>query len=143
MVYIAVSIDLASDGLLIGTGSSVSSAMALVLALGQVLADIPEGFAAIANMKEKGVPRSRRILLSASFTIPIVATALISFFLLRGQSELWQMSALAFVAGLLSLAAVEDMISEAHENSTDTKKSLLLFTGGFVLFVLVSAGLGG
>ena len=55
---------------------------------------------------------------------------------------IWQMSALAFVAGLLSLAAVKDMISEAHESKEDTKWSLLLFTGGFVLFVLVSAGVG-
>ena len=55
---------------------------------------------------------------------------------------IWQMSALAFVAGLLSLAAVKDMISEAHESKEDTKWSLLVFTGGFVLFVLVSAGVG-
>jgi ZIP family zinc transporter len=143
MVYIAVSIDLASDGLMIGTGSAVSSTMALALALGQVLADIPEGYATIANMKDKGVPRARRILLSASFAIPVVGMASIAYFFLKGQSEIWQMSALAFVAGLLALAAVEDMISEAHESKEDSKWSLLLFTGGFVLFVLVSAGVGG
>lgn len=142
MVYIAVSIDLASDGLMIGTGSAVSFTMALALALGQVLADIPEGYATIANMKEKGVPRTRRLLLSASFAIPVIGMASIAYFFLKGQSEIWQMSALAFVAGLLSLAAVEDMISEAHESKEDTKWSLLVFTGGFVLFVLVSAGVG-
>lgn len=143
MVYIAVSIDLASDGLMIGTGSAVSFSMALALAAGQVLADIPEGYATIANMKEKGVPRSRRMLLSASFAIPVVGMASIAYFFLKGQSEVLQMSALAFVAGLLALAAVEDMLSEAHESTEDSKWSLLLFTGGFVLFVLVSAGVGG
>lgn len=51
MIYIAVAIDLFSDGLLIGTGSAVSLSMAVVLALGQVLADVPEGYATIANMK--------------------------------------------------------------------------------------------
>jgi hypothetical protein len=35
MIYIAVSVDLLSDGILIGTGSVVSASMALVLALGQ------------------------------------------------------------------------------------------------------------
>jgi ZIP family zinc transporter len=142
MIYVAVSIDLMSDGLMIGTGSAVSWTMALALASGQVLADIPEGYATIANMKEKGVPRVRRILLSAFFAIPVVGMASIAYFFLKGQSALWQMSALAFVAGLLSLAAVEDMLSEAHESAEDTKNSLLLFTGGFVLFVLVSAGIG-
>jgi ZIP family zinc transporter len=141
MIYIAVSIDLASDGLMIGTGSAVSSTMAIALALGQVLADIPEGYATIANMKDKGVPRVRRLLLSASFAIPVVGMASLAYFFLKGQSEVWQMSALAFVAGLLCLAAIEDMVSEAHESAEDTKWSLLLFTGGFVLFVLVSAGI--
>ena len=107
-----------------------------------VLADLPEGYATIANMKEKGISRMRRVFLSASFVIPVVGMALIAYFFLRGQSVLLPMSALAFVAGLLSLAAVEDMLSEAHENVEDTKSSLLLFTGGFVLFVLVSAGIG-
>lgn len=143
MVYIAVSVDLASDGLMIGTGSAVSPALALALALGQVLADLPEGYATIANMKEKGVPRSRRILLAASFAIPVVATASIAYFVLRNQSEVWQVGALAFTAGLLTLAAIEDMVSEAHESVEDTSWSLLAFTGGFVLFVLVSAGLEG
>ena len=39
MIYVAVAMDLTSDGLLIGTGSAVSPALALVLAAGQVLAD--------------------------------------------------------------------------------------------------------
>lgn len=141
MIYIAVSIDLASDGLMIGSGSAVSSSMALVLALGQVLADLPEGYATIANMKNKGVSRSRRMLLSASFAIPVVGMASLAYFFLKGQSEVLQMSALAFVAGLLALAAVEDMLLEAHEAKEDNKWSLFSFTGGFVLFVLVSAGL--
>jgi ZIP family zinc transporter len=143
MVYIAVSVDLASDGLMIGTGSAVSPALALTLALGQVLADFPEGYATIANMKDKGVPRSRRILLAASFAIPVLATASIAYFVLRNQSEVWQVGSLAFTAGLLTLAAIEDMVSEAHESVEDTSWSLLAFTGGFVLFVLVSAGLEG
>lgn len=143
MIYIAVSMDLASDGLMIGSGSAISTSMALVLASGQVLADIPEGYASIANMKENGVPRFRRILLSASFVIPVVGMAMVAYFLLRQVAEAWKFGALAFVAGLLSLAAVEDMISEAHESSEDTKWSMLSFTAGFVLFVLVSAGLGG
>ena len=142
MIYIAVAIDLFSDGLLIGTGSAVSFSLAVILALGQVLADVPEGYATIANMKDKGVPRSKRFLLSASFAIPVLGAAALAYYLLRDQSEALQMSALAFTAGLLTVAAVEDMISEAHESSEDTRWSILSFTGGFVLFTFVSAGLG-
>lgn len=142
MIYVAVSMDLFSDGVLIGTGTVVSTSMAVVLALGQVLADVPEGYSTIANMKDKGIPRSRRMLLSASFAIPVLGAAIIAYYLLRNQSEAWQFGALTFTAGLLTVAAVEDMLAEAHDSDKDSRWSLVAFIGGFVLFVLVSAGLG-
>jgi len=142
MVYVAVATDLVGDGLLIGSGSAVSSSLALALALGQVLADIPEGFAVNANFRNKGVSRARRLLISASFVIPVVGTALMAYFVLRGQSEALQMAALVFVAGLYTLAAVEDMLQEAHESNEDTQWSAISFLVGFALFLLVSGGLG-
>lgn len=142
MIYIAVAIDLFSDGLLIGTGSAVALSMAVVLALGQVLADIPEGYATIANMKDKGISRMRRMLLSTFFFFPVLGAALLAYFLLRDQSEAFKMAGLSLTAGLLTVAAVEDMLSEAHEATGDTRGSILAFTCGFVLFTFVSAGLG-
>lgn len=142
MIYVAVSVDLFSDGLLIGTGSSISLSLALILALGQVLADGPEGYATVANMKSKGFTRTKRMVLSLSFVIPVVVAAVLSYYLLRGQSEALQVGMLTFAAGLLTVAAVEDMLSEAHESAEDTSASIFAFTGGFVIFTLVSAGLG-
>lgn len=138
MVYAAVATDLMGDGLLIGVGAIVSSQMALLLALGQVLADIPEGFAAVANFRNKGMPRSQRLLLSASFALPVVGAAVFAYFTLRGQSESFQVAGLAFVAGIFLLAAIEDMLSEAHESSGDTQWSAIHFLAGFVLFLVVS-----
>lgn len=141
MVYIAVAIDLASDGLLLGAGSAVSLSLALVLASGQVLADVPEGYASIATFRSNGVPRGRRLWLSASFVTFCTAGAMVAYFGLRGAPESFQMAALVFVAGLLTLAAVEDILEEAHESREDTKGSMLAFLAGFVLFTLVSVGL--
>jgi ZIP family zinc transporter len=140
MVYVAVSADLIGDGLLIGTGSAVSSQLALLLALGQVLADIPEGFSVLANFRSRGVERGRRLLLSASFVIPVVGAALLAYFLLRAQPEIVKYTAMVFVAGLYSLAAVEDMIGEAHESAEDTRWSAISFLLGYALFLLVSGG---
>jgi hypothetical protein len=53
------------------------------------------------------------------------------------------MVALDFTAGLLTVAAVEDTIVEAHESAQATRGSVLSVVGGFVLFTLVSAGWGG
>ncbi len=142
MVYVAVAADLVGDGLLIGAGSAISGQLGLLLALGQVLADFPEGFAVIANFRDKGVALRRRLLLSASFTIPVVGAAVLAFFLLRGQGQGVQMTALVFVSGLYILAAVEDMLEEAHARADDTRWSALSFLAGFGVFLLVSAGLG-
>lgn len=139
MVYAAVFIDLFSDGLMIGVGSTVSFGLAVVLAIGQITADIPEGFASIANFKDKGVPRGQRLLLSASFMIATLLGATVSYSLLRGQSEVLQLTALAFTAGLLAIAAVEEMMTEAHEAAADTRFSAAFFIGGFALFTLVSS----
>lgn len=142
MVYVAVASDLVGDGLLIGAGSAVSSQLALILALGQVIADVPEGFSVIANFRDKGVSRGKRLLLSASFVIPVVGAAVLSYFLLRNQSEAVQMAALVFVAGLYSLAAVEDMLREAHESEEDSRWSAVSFLAGFALFLVVSGTFG-
>ncbi|GGG47280.1 hypothetical protein GCM10011403_00460 [Pseudohongiella nitratireducens] len=51
------------------------------------------------------------------------------------------MATLPFTAGLLTATGVHDMITDVHE-SDDWHCSVLSFTGGFVLLVFVSAGLG-
>ena len=141
MIYVAVAVDLTSDGLMLGTGSAVSASLAIVLALGQVLADLPEGYAVIANFRDKKVPRRRRVLLSASFVVFSVGAALLAFLLLRDAAEATKMAVLTFVAGLLTVAAVEDMLEEAHEAREDNRASILAFVGGFAVFTPVSAGL--
>ena len=138
MVYVAVATDLIGDGLLIGAGAAVSSGLALTLALGQVLADIPEGFAVNANFRDKGVGRSKRLLISSSFVVPVVGTAAFAYFVLRGQDQALKMAALVFVAGLYTLAAVEDMLREAHEIAEDSRWSAVSFLAGFALFLVVS-----
>ena len=87
MVYVAVAMNLLGDGLLIGTGSAVSTNLALVLALGQVLADILEGFVVIANFRDKGVGKVKRLLLSASSAVPVMAAAVLGYFALRGRAK--------------------------------------------------------
>lgn len=128
------------DGLMIGSGGAVATALALKLAAGQVLADLPEDYAA-ASFRANDVPRGKRLLMMASFVIPVLLAATFAHLVLRDASELWRFGALAVVAGLLSLAAIEDLLSEAHEDGADSKAAALAFVGGFALFVFVSAGL--
>lgn len=139
MIYIAVAVDLFSDGLLIGVGSTVSFQLALLLALAQVTADIPEGFATMATFKQRGYSPRTRFWLSAGFLIPVLSAAGLSYLFLRDQDPAYQVLGLAFAAGLLVLAAVEDLVPEAHERAEDTYLSGLIFICGFSLFMLLSA----
>lgn len=72
MIYLAVATDLFGDGLLIGSGTAVAASLGLVLAVGQVLADIPEGAATAITFRANEVPRRKRLLLSATFLIPVL-----------------------------------------------------------------------
>jgi len=142
MIYLAVATDLFGDGLLIGSGSAVSASLGLVLAFGQVLADAPEGAAASATFAANDVPRKRRLLLTASFVLPATIGAAFSYLALRNQPEATQFAVLVATAGLFSVAAFEDMITEAHDAADDSRTSTAALLIGFATFTLVSAGLG-
>lgn len=140
-IYFGVAVDLFSDGIMIGTGSSLSLGLGLLLALGQVPADVPEGFATIATFKNRSFSRKSRLLLSASFAIPIFLGTAVGYFAVRGQPEILKYSLLAFTAGILMTVVVEEMIVEAHREK-DGPLSVLLLVGGFALFGLISAYFG-
>ena len=71
-IFFGVAVDLFSDGVMIGAGSTLTFSLGLLLALGQVPADIPEGFATIATFRNQGVSRRTRILLAAAFAVPVL-----------------------------------------------------------------------
>ncbi|MCB2178013.1 MAG: ZIP family metal transporter [Actinomycetales bacterium] len=140
-IFSGVSMDLFSDGVMIGTGAVINPGLGLLLALGQVPADLPEGFAAIATLRRAGIRRRQRMLLAASFTIPIMLGATLGYFALRDAPEIVTLSVLALTGGALTAVVVEEMVSEAHEGETSRLGPVLL-TAGFALFAAVSVYLG-
>ena len=140
-IFFGTAVDLFSDGVMIGTGSTVAFSLGLLLALAQVPADVPEGFATIATFQRVGVPRARRLLLSAAFAVPILLGATIGYWLLRGQPEFYKMATLAFTAGVLISVVVEEMVKEAHRGE-ESRWAAMALVGGFGLFALIMAYLG-
>ena len=141
-IYIGVAIDLFSDGIMIGTGSTVSISLGLLLALGQVPADIPEGFATIATFKKRGISKKMRYLLAAGFVIPIFLGATVGYWAVRESAEIVQFSLLAFTAGILMSVSIEEILSEAHDKPDPAFASVFL-TAGFALFALLTVYLEG
>jgi ZIP family zinc transporter len=141
-VYLAVAIDLLGDGLMIGIGSAVATGVGLMLGLSQVVGNLPGGFVAIANLRDKGTSRSIRIAAAASLFVPVLAGAGIGYWLLRDQSAVLQNSALAFVVGMLLLATIEDLVPEADAPQARRSVTTASFAVGFAFFALLSLYLG-
>jgi ZIP family zinc transporter len=100
-IFAGVSIDLFSDGVMIGTATVLDPALGLLLALGQVPADVPEGFAAVATLRNAGIRRRRRLLMAAGFAVPILFGAALGFLSLRQAPEIITLSVLALTGGAL------------------------------------------
>ena len=140
-IYAGVAVDLFSDGVMISAGSTISLNLGLLLALGQVPADIPEGFATIATFKAKEIPRRTRVLLSLSFAIPIFLGVTVGYWLVRGRPAIIKLGLLAFTAGILLTVAVEEIMPEAHKGD-EARLAAVALVGGFALFTLISVYLG-
>ena len=140
-VYAGVSIDLLSDGILIGTGAVLDPALGLLLALGQVPADLPEGYAAAATLRERGVPRVQRLWLSAGFALPVLFGAAVGYLALRNAPEILTLSVLAMTGAVLLTVAVEEIVGEAHEHPHG-RADIWGLVIGFALFTATALLLG-
>lgn len=86
-------------------------------------------------------PRARRLLLAASFAVPILIAATLGFVAVRGRAAVVQLSLLAFTAGILIAVAMEEMIPEAHEGGKPRLGPLALVCG-VALFALPTVCVG-
>lgn len=141
-IYAGVAVDLFSDGIMIGVGSSISFGLGLFLALGQVAADIPEGFATAVAFKNRGVSRIRSLIISGSFALPVLVGTSIGYWLVQGKTETLQYALLAFTSAILLLTSVEEMLTEAHAGSRRTLLQEMTILLGFAGFTLLSLYLG-
>jgi len=142
MAYMAVAADLLSDGLMVGVGTAVTRGLGLLLGLSQVIANIPGGFAAVGNFRNRNMSRKKRFLILCSFVMPPLVGMSIGYLLLRGAEEHVQHAAIGFIVGVLLLATVEDMVPEADAPGTARWISTMSFTAGFVFFLMLSTTMG-
>ena len=140
-IYAGTSLDLFSDGVMIGTGALIDPALGLLLALGQVPADLPEGFATVATLRSAKVPRAKRVLFTASLALPILVGATFGFFALRDASELITLSVLALTGGVLLSVVIEEIVPQAHRGA-DSKLATVFLVGGFAVFAVISTYVG-
>jgi ZIP family zinc transporter len=136
-IFSGVGLDLFSDGVMIGTAAVLDPALGFLLAVGQVPADLPEGFPAVASLRRAGLSRLRRLLLASDFVVPILVGATLGYVALRDAPEIVTLSILALTGGALATVVVEEMIPEAREGET-SRLGAIFFTAGFAIFAAIS-----
>ncbi len=137
VIFFAIGVDLFSDGLMVGTSSTIAFSLALMVAVGHILANIPTGMAAISSFKQIKTSALFRQMLSASFIFPPVIGATLGYWVVVGQPELIKFMLLAFTAGILTTLVVENMVPEASEYEKESYQETLCFVGGFALIALL------
>lgn len=80
-----------------------------------MVANVPGGVVTIANLRDNSVRRGVRIAAAASLVLPSLLGAGLGFWLLRGESAPLQHMALSFVAGMLLLVTIEDLVPRRAE----------------------------
>lgn len=140
--FAAVGIDLLSDGLMTGSGASVEASLGFLLALSQVVGNLPAGFAISAAFRAAQVPRGKRIRALALYPLMPVVGALFGFLLLNGADDLHVGVVLGLLGGLLLTATIEDIVPEADQSDAPRHISSPSFAGGFAILLLMSAYLG-
>lgn len=137
-LYVGVALELFTDGLLIGTGTIISLSLVLVLAVGQFLSNIPEGLATMISFRGFGTGKRSRAAILVTLALPIFLGVTIGYWGLRGQPEIYQLSIIAFSAGLLLTLIAEEIIPEAHGEEKDSRINVLILVVSFFLFSLAS-----
>ena len=142
MVYTAIGADLVSDGLMTGAGSASSFQLGLLLSGAQLVANVPGGYAAGANLASQKVRRKQRLLVGVLVSLPIFVSAMLGYLALRGAPDWIQGLAIAAIVGLLLTATIEDLIPEGDAPRPPRWASTAAFAAGFSGFVLLSTSLG-
>jgi ZIP family zinc transporter len=141
-LYVGVALELFTDGLLIGTGTILSMSLALVLAIGQMISNIPEGLATMISFRSFGTNKRSREVILMTLALPIFLGVTLGYWGLRGQPEIYQLCIIAFAAGLLLTLIAEEIVPEAHRGERDSRINVLILIGSFFLFNLASLYIG-
>jgi zinc transporter, ZIP family len=139
VIYISLAFDFFTDGIMIAVGLIISQSLALLLAIGSIVSDLPSAFIAIVGFKEQKFTRLKSLLLSISFAIIILLGAILGYRVGEVGSDRITIFLLSYTAGVTLMAVIEGILVEAHSRSPRTFLSEIILIFGAGLFTLISA----
>lgn len=135
-LLVAVGIDLAIDGLLVGIGFAAGAKTGVLLVIALTLEVLFLGVSTASALGTSGFSTRRTIAICSGLASLLAIGAGVGSVLLHGISDSWLEVMLGFGAAALLYLVTEELLTEAHE-VPETPFTTALFFVGFLVLLLV------
>lgn len=135
-LLIAIAVDLAIDGLLVGMGVSLGEGQGRILTLALTLEVLFLGLSLSIQLGARGVASLRATVLTAVVSLAIAGGAIGGAAVLAGASHSVLSGVLAFGAAALLYLVTEELLVEAHEGTETMVLTAMFFVGFLGVYIL-------
>lgn len=128
------------DGVIIGVGFEVSTEIGILISIGVILHEFPEGITSISILLDAGVDRvvALRYAVIVAIATPIGAIGALLF--ITGVDEAVIGALLALAAGTFVYVSAADLIPELHER--DNKLHVIILLAGIAFLYIITVAFG-
>ena len=135
-MLVAVGIDIALDGVLLGVAFAAGAKEGLLLTLALSVEVLSLGLAIAASLLERGASRTRSILTVVGLAALLIPGAIAGDTVLHSAPNGIMTAVLAFGCAALLFLVTEELLVEAHE-VPETAGTTAMFFAGFLLFLVL------
>ena len=135
-MLVAVGIDIALDGVLLGVAFAAGEKEGLLLTLALSVEILSLGLAIAASLLDRGASRSRSVVTVVGLAVLMMPGAIAGDTVLHNAPRGIMTAVLAFGCAALLFLVTEELLVEAHE-VPETAGTTTMFFAGFLLFLVL------
>ncbi|WP_395048062.1 ZIP family metal transporter [Flavobacterium sp.] len=135
-LLVALGIDLAIDGLLLGVGFAAGNTEGILLSVALALETFSLGLAVVLACKNYQFTKQKNILILFILGLIFFVGAILGITLLSHLSQEWLELVLSFGLAALLFLVTEELLIEAHEEKETLLQTAMFFVG-FLIFLLI------
>lgn len=135
-LLIALGIDLAIDGLLLGVGFAAGNTEGILLSVALALETFSLGLAVVLACADANLTKQKNLLILFGLGMTFFVGAIVGITMLAGLSQEILELVLSFGLAALLFLVTEELLTEAHEEKESPFQTSMFFVG-FLIFLLI------
>lgn len=135
-LLVALGIDLAIDGLLLGVGFAAGNTEGILLSVALALETFSLGLAVVLACMNCNFTKQKNLLILLVLGLIFFGGAILGITLLSGLSQEWLELVLSFGLAALLFLVTEELLTEAHEEKETLLQTAMFFVG-FLIFLII------